>query len=60
MCWNLGNDGTVLSNNGSSNVLKTPQMSMKKGLQVFGDHGLKAVKSEMQQLHYWKVMKPVE
>ena len=33
-------------------------MSMKKGLQVFGDYGLKAVKSEMQQLHDRKVMKP--
>ena len=28
----LGNDGAVLTNNGSSDVLATPQMSMKKGL----------------------------
>ena len=34
-------------------------MSMKKGLQVFGDHGLKAMKSETQQLHDRNVMKPV-
>ena len=43
----LGNDRTVLTNNGSSAVPQTPQMSMKKGLQAFGDHGLKAMKSEM-------------
>ena len=37
----------------------TPQMSMKKGLQVFGEGGYAAVKQEMQQLHDRKVMQPI-
>ena len=36
----------------------TPQMSMKKGLKVFGKDGIKAVKKEMLQLHDRKVMEP--
>ena len=37
----------------------TPQMSMKKGLKMFGEGGYAAVKQEMQQLHDRKVMQPV-
>ena len=37
----------------------TPQMSMKKGLKMFGEGGYAAVKKEMQQLHDNKVMQPV-
>ena len=37
----------------------TAQMSMKKGLKVFGAGGYAAVKQEMQQLHDQKVMQPV-
>jgi hypothetical protein len=32
-------------------LLVTAQMSMKKGLQMFGDAGVKAVRSKMHQLH---------
>jgi hypothetical protein len=38
--------------------LATPQMSMEKGLKVFGKNGVKAVKKEMLQLHDRKVMEP--
>ena len=38
---------------------ETPQMSMKKGLKMFGEGGYAAVKKEMQQLHDRKVMQPV-
>jgi hypothetical protein len=38
--------------------LATLQMSMKKGLEIFGEHGIKAVKKEMLQLHESKVMEP--
>ena len=37
----------------------TPQMSMKKGLKMFGEGGYAAVKKEIQQLHDRKVMQPV-
>ena len=37
----------------------TPQMSMKKGLQMFSEGGYAAVKQEMQQLHDRKVMQPI-
>ena len=36
-----------------------PQMSMKKGLKMFGEGGYAAVKKEVQQLHNRKVMQPV-
>ena len=36
--------------------LATVQMSMKKGIQMFGKDGVAAVKKEMQQLHDHKVM----
>jgi hypothetical protein len=38
--------------------LATPQMSMKKGIRVFGQDGIAAVKKEMLQLHDRKVMAP--
>ena len=38
---------------------ETAQMSMKKGLKVFGKQGYAAVKKEMQQLHDRKVMQPI-
>jgi CO dehydrogenase/acetyl-CoA synthase beta subunit len=38
--------------------LATPQMSMKRGIKVFGEDGVAAVKKEMLQLHDWKVMAP--
>ena len=38
---------------------ETAQMSMKKGLRVFGKEGYAAVRKEMQQLHDRKVMQPI-
>jgi hypothetical protein len=38
--------------------LATPQMSMKKGIKVFGQDGIAAVKKEMLQLQDRKVMSP--
>jgi hypothetical protein len=38
--------------------LATPQMSVKKGIKVFGRDGVAAVKKEMLQLHDRKVMVP--
>ena len=38
---------------------ETAQMSIKKGLKVFGEKGYAAVKKEMQQLHDRKVMQPI-
>ena len=38
---------------------ETAQMSMKKGLKIFGEQGYAAVKKEMQQLHDRKVMQPI-
>jgi hypothetical protein len=36
--------------------MATPQMSMKRGLKIFGEGGSKAVSKEMQQLHDREVM----
>jgi hypothetical protein len=38
--------------------MSTPQMNMRKGLKVFGEDGVAAVKKEMLQLHERKVMEP--
>jgi hypothetical protein len=38
--------------------LVTPQMNMKRGIKVFGQDGIMAVKREMLQLHDHKVMAP--
>ena len=35
---------------------QTPQMSMKRGIQMFREDGVTAIRKEMQQLHDWKVM----
>jgi hypothetical protein len=40
-------------------LLSTAQMSMNKGLKLFGEAGIEAVRSKMAQLHDHKVMKPV-
>ena len=53
-----GNDGKggvmLTTTNGGSE--ETGQMSMKKGLKVFGEPGYATVKKDMQQLHDRKVM----
>jgi Reverse transcriptase (RNA-dependent DNA polymerase) len=38
--------------------LATPQMSMKRGLKLFGEDGVSAVGAEIKQLHDRAVMKP--
>ena len=43
----------------SEKNLATPQMPMKKGLKVFGNLGVEAVRKEMQQLHDRGVLKAV-
>ena len=48
----------MTTTNGGSE--ETGQMSMRKGLKVFGEPGYAAVKKEMQQLHDRKVMQPVD
>ena len=53
------NEGAIamtMTNEGSE---ETGQMSMKKGLKVFGEPGYATVKKEMQQLHDRKVMQSV-
>ena len=52
-------DGIVMTTRGCSEVLETPQMSLKAGLQTFGNDGMKAVEKEMHQLHDCDVMTPV-
>jgi hypothetical protein len=44
--------------NADEPLVATPQMSMKKGLKMFGEDGVEAVKKEMMQLHDRKVMEP--
>jgi hypothetical protein len=38
-----GNDATPVA---------TPQISMKRGIHLFGDHGVEAVRQEMLQLQF--------
>ena len=52
-------DNVAMTTHGTSEVLETPQMSLKAGLCTFGDDGVKAVEKEMRQLHGWGVMAPV-
>ena len=52
-------DGIVMTPKGGSEVLETLQMSLKAGLQTFGNDGMKAVEKEMRQLHDRDVMTPV-
>ena len=51
--------GIIMTAKGCSEVLETLQMSLKAGLQIFGDDGMKAVEKEMCQLHDRNVMMPV-
>ena len=51
--------GIVMTTEGTGEVLETPQMSLKAGLQTFGNDGLKAVEKEMHQLYDRGVMTPV-
>ena len=51
--------GIVMTTKGCSGVLETPQMSLKAGLQTFGDDGMKAVEKEMHQRHDHNMMTPV-
>ncbi len=46
------------SANNNDGSLATAQMSMKKGLKMFGKGGVEAVRGEMQQLHDCKVTEP--
>ena len=39
--------------------IATPQVSLKKGLKMFGDAGKAAVRKEMQQIHDMEAVKPV-
>ena len=49
-----------MTTHGTSEVLETPQMSLKAGLQTFGNDGVKAVEKEMRRLHDRGVMIPVQ
>ena len=51
-------DGVLFLINSEVNVA-TPQMSMKKGIKLFGDKGVAAVKKEIQQLHDRGVLRAV-
>ena len=52
-------DNVVMTTQGESEVLETPQMSLKVGLRTFGKDGEIAVEKEMRQLHDRGVMIPV-
>ena len=52
-------DNVAMTTHGTSEVLETPQMSLKAGLRTFRDDGVKAVEKEMRQLHDRGVMVPV-
>ena len=52
-------NGVVMTMEGTSEVLETPQMSLKAGLRTFGNDGMKAVEKEMKPLHDRDVMIPV-
>ena len=53
-------DNVAMTTHGTSEVLDTPQMSLKAGLRTFGNDGVKAVEKEMRQLHNRGVMLPVQ
>ena len=53
-------DNVAMTTHGTSEVLETPQMSLKAGLRTFGNDGVKAVEKEMRQLHDRGVMIPVQ
>ena len=52
-------DSVAMTTHGASEVLETPQMSLKAGLCTFRADGVKAVEKEMRQLHDRGVMAPV-
>ena len=52
-------DNVAMTTRGTSEVLETPQMSLKAGLRTFGKDGVRAVEKEMRQLHDRGVMMPV-
>ena len=52
-------DNVAMTTHGTSEVLETPQMSLKAGLRIFGDDGVRAVEKEMHQLHDRGAMIPV-
>ena len=52
-------DNVAMTTRGTSKVLEMPQMSLKAGLQTFGNDGVRAVEKEMRQLHDRGVMMPV-
>ena len=52
-------NGIIMTTEGTGEVLDTPQMSLKDGLQTHGNDGLKAVEKDMRQLHDRNVMTPV-
>ena len=52
-------DSVAMATHGMSEVLETPQMSLKAGLQTFGSDGVRAVEKEMCQLYDQGVMMPV-
>ena len=52
-------DSVAMTTHGTSEVLETPQMSLKAGLRTFGNDGVKAVEKEMRQLHDRGIMTPV-
>ena len=53
-------DEAAMTTLGASEVLETPQMSLKAGLRTFGNDGVRAVEKEMRQLHDRGVMIPVQ
>ena len=52
-------DSAAMTTQGTTEILETPQMSLKAGLRTFGADGVKAVEKEMRQLHDRGVMAPV-
>ena len=53
-------DEAAMTTLGRSEVLETPQMSLKAGLRTFGSDGVKVVEKEIRQLHDRGVMIPVQ
>ena len=51
--------GIVMTTKGCSEVLETPQISLKPDLRTFGNGGMKAVEKEMCHLHGRDVIMPV-
>ena len=52
-------DSMAMTTRRTSEVLEMPQMSLKVGLQTFGNDGVRAVEKEMCQLHDRSMMMPV-